>query len=39
LVGEPFYGALGFVAVEPITLEIGPGIVFPSVRMICPIPD
>ena len=39
LVGEPFYGALGFVAVESITLDIGPGIAFPSVRMICPIPD
>src|SRR4051812_27229997 len=39
LVGEPFYGALGFVAVEPITIEIGSGIAFASIRMICPIPD
>jgi GNAT superfamily N-acetyltransferase len=39
LVAEPFYGALGFVTVEPITIDMGPGLAFPSIRMICPITD
>ena len=39
LVAEPFYGALGFVAIEPITIDMGPGIAFPSVRVICRITD
>jgi N-acetylglutamate synthase-like GNAT family acetyltransferase len=39
LVAEPFYGALGFVAVEPITIDMGSGIAFPSVRMICRFTD
>lgn len=34
LVAEPFYAALGFVAVEPLVVAMGPGISFPSVRMI-----
>jgi N-acetylglutamate synthase-like GNAT family acetyltransferase len=35
LVAEPFYAALGFAHVEPITIDVGPGIDFPCVRMIC----
>ena len=35
LVSERFYRALGFVRLEPITIALGPGITFPSIRMIC----
>jgi GNAT superfamily N-acetyltransferase len=35
LVAEPFYAALGFTSVEPITIDVGPGIAFPCVRMFC----
>jgi N-acetylglutamate synthase-like GNAT family acetyltransferase len=35
LVAEPFYDALGFTFVEPLMVEMGPGISLPSVRMIC----
>lgn len=33
LVAEPFYAALGFVAVEPMAMDVG-GIAFPGIRMI-----
>jgi N-acetylglutamate synthase-like GNAT family acetyltransferase len=39
VVAEPFYGALGFVAVESIAVDMGSGIVFPSVRMIRHLTD
>ena len=35
LVAEPFYRALGFVAVEPMTIDMGSGIALPSIRMAC----
>ena len=34
LVAEPFYSVLGFATVEPMTLEMGPGITIPGVRML-----
>jgi GNAT superfamily N-acetyltransferase len=35
LVGQPFYRALGFSAVEAISVDMAPGITLPSIRMIC----
>ncbi|WP_309664357.1 GNAT family N-acetyltransferase [Tabrizicola sp.] len=34
LTAVPFYTAMGFRALHPIQVPLGPGIVFPAVRMI-----
>jgi hypothetical protein len=30
----PFYGALGFRVVGPVTVTLAPGVLFPAVRMV-----
>jgi GNAT superfamily N-acetyltransferase len=39
LVAERYYQALGFTTVEPITVTLGEGIDFPSLRMIRSLAD
>jgi N-acetylglutamate synthase-like GNAT family acetyltransferase len=39
LVGESFYRALGFRAVEAVSVDMGAGIILPSIRMICDFDD
>ena len=39
LVAEAFYSALGFAVIEPVMVGMGPGVAFPSVRMIRRLPD
>ncbi|MEL6959509.1 MAG: GNAT family N-acetyltransferase, partial [Pseudomonadota bacterium] len=33
LTAEPFYAAMGFHRVKPVTVPLGPGIDFPAVEM------
>jgi N-acetylglutamate synthase-like GNAT family acetyltransferase len=33
LTAEPFYAAMGFTALGPISIELRPGIHFPAIRM------
>jgi N-acetylglutamate synthase-like GNAT family acetyltransferase len=35
IVAQSFYTALGFMVVRPMTIELEPGLMFPSLRMIC----
>jgi GNAT superfamily N-acetyltransferase len=35
IVAQSFYTALGFMVVGPMTIELEPGLMFPSLRMIC----
>lgn len=34
----PFYAALGFAVVGPVSVDLRPGIAFPAVRMTCDLP-
>jgi N-acetylglutamate synthase-like GNAT family acetyltransferase len=39
LVAKSFYAASGFTVVEPLSVEMGPGVSLPSVRMIRRLTD